>query len=309
MPVPSLVAQGERYPLSLTEGNLRSKDGTVYSMPETRLGGVQRQRKELRAQKVLDAWWGDVLHPWQTTVTGEEEEDGMWLSVGANVTQEVCLWLVNGTLSLPLPLSDILGDPCPGRSKVLLLRYVDSRGQRREMAWQESLKTFHFLQTIQTTHSIRRLANIVAGDSPVEEAINGTAPLVTALRRQVDKQQRLLKRAEVRRLSNGGAGGDVRYGERGERGGPILSGPKVIGSTFELEARLGTWQWDGVRRGRGRFANGVSREFMDRVLALCEGWADWSPVGGWEEMHDYVGRVNQLQVRTTVRVNPKTVSG
>jgi hypothetical protein len=41
---------GERYPLSLTAGNLRSKDGTVYTMPNSRGVGVQRQRKELRAQ-------------------------------------------------------------------------------------------------------------------------------------------------------------------------------------------------------------------------------------------------------------------
>ena len=27
---------GARYPLSLTAGNLRSKDGTVYTMPESR---------------------------------------------------------------------------------------------------------------------------------------------------------------------------------------------------------------------------------------------------------------------------------
>ena len=41
---------GARYPLSLTAGNLRSKDGTVYTMPNSRGVGVQRQRKELRAQ-------------------------------------------------------------------------------------------------------------------------------------------------------------------------------------------------------------------------------------------------------------------
>ena len=44
------------------------------------------------------------------------------------------------------------------------------------------------------------------------------------------------------------------------------------------------------------YKTGVSRELMDRVLALCEGWGDWSAAGGWEEMHDYVSRTNQLQV-------------
>ena len=40
--------------------------------------------------------------------------------------------------------------------------------------------------------------------------------------------------------------------------------------------------YDGTQKTRGRFDNGVPREFMDHVLALCEGWADWNAVGGWE---------------------------
>jgi len=62
--------------------------------------------------------------------------------------------------------------------------------------------------------------------------------------------------------------------------GLVLPGPRVIGSSFELEARLGSWLYEGPNQMRGRFDNGVSREFMDRVLALCEGWADWRAVGG-----------------------------
>jgi len=40
--------------------------------------GVRRERKELRAQMVVRAWWGDALHPWKSEVTGE---DGEWLKV------------------------------------------------------------------------------------------------------------------------------------------------------------------------------------------------------------------------------------
>ena len=141
--VPPVVEQGERYPLSLTRGKLRSKDGTVYAMPDTRQGGVQRQRKEVRAQRVLDAWWGDAAHPWQVTV---EDSDGMWIRVGENVTDVVGSWLCNGTLSLPLPLADVLGDVCPGRGKVLLLRVVDSRGQRRPLVWDDGQTSFRLLQ-------------------------------------------------------------------------------------------------------------------------------------------------------------------
>ena len=141
--VPPVVEQGERYPLSLTRGKLRSKDGTVYTMSDTRQGGVQRQRKEVRAQRVLDAWWGDAAHPWQVTV---EDSDGMWIRVGENVTDVVGSWLCNGTLSLPLPLADVLGDVCPGRGKVLLLRVVDSRGQRRPLVWDDGQTSFRLLQ-------------------------------------------------------------------------------------------------------------------------------------------------------------------
>ena len=187
--------QGARYPSCMTRGNLRSKDGTVYTMPEDRLGGVRRQRKELRAQYIVAAWWGDVLYPWENVVTGE---DGMWLKVGDNVTDNVRLWLATGTLSLPLPLADVLGDPCPGRGKVLILQYLDHRGQERVCGWEDETKRFKFLKTIQTTHSIRRLANIVSGKNPVSAALEDTAPLVTALRREVDKQQRLLERINKR---------------------------------------------------------------------------------------------------------------
>ncbi|MGB1593462.1 MAG: hypothetical protein ACPIOQ_11965, partial [Promethearchaeia archaeon] len=107
---------------------------------------------------------------------------------------------------------------------------------------------------------------------------------------------------EGRARERGDSGGADGARGRAFTGGLVVpyTGPRVMESTFELEARLGTWQFDGVRKGRGRFVNGVSRDFMDRVLALCEGWADWCAVGGWVEMHDYVGRINgrhnQMQV-------------
>ena len=130
------------------------------------------------------------------------------------------------------------------------------------------------------------------------DAVNGTAVLVTALRRQLSKKQVIEGRARER----GDSGGADGVRGMAFTGGLVVpyTGPRVMESTFELEARLGTWQFDGVRKGRGRFVNGVSRDFMDRVLALCEGWADWCAVGGWVEMHDYVGRINgrhnQMQV-------------
>jgi hypothetical protein len=74
--------------------------------------------------------------------------------------------------------------------------------------------------------------------------------------------------------------------------------------TYELEARLGFVQ-DGRGQGgsgeeRARFDNGVSREFMDRVLDLCEEWDDWTSVSAWNEMHDFIFRVGSTQMRTTV---------
>ncbi len=42
-------------------------------MPESRFGGgVRRERKELPAQAILDAWWGDAEHAWQCVITGED---------------------------------------------------------------------------------------------------------------------------------------------------------------------------------------------------------------------------------------------
>lgn len=74
--------------------------------------------------------------------------------------------------------------------------------------------------------------------------------------------------------------------------------------TYELEARLGFVQ-DGRGQGgsgeeKARFDNGVSREFMDRVLDLCEEWGDWTSLSGWSEMHDLIFRVGSTQMRTTV---------
>jgi len=74
--------------------------------------------------------------------------------------------------------------------------------------------------------------------------------------------------------------------------------------TYELEARLGFVQ-DGRGQGgsgeeRARFDNGVSRDFMDRVLDLCEEWDDWTSVSAWNEMHDFIFRVGSTQMRTTV---------
>ena len=77
-----------------------------------------------------------------------------------------------------------------------------------------------------------------------------------------------------------------------------------VNRTYELEARLGFVQ-DGRGQGgsgeeRARFDNGVSREFMDRVLDLCEEWDDWTSVSAWNEMHDFIFRVGSTQMRTTV---------
>jgi hypothetical protein len=38
----------------------------------------------------------------------------------------------------------------------------------------------------------------------------------------------------------------------------------------------------------------------DRVLDLCEEWDDWTPIGAWVEMHDFIHRVGNTQIRTTI---------
>jgi hypothetical protein len=55
--------------------------------------------------------------------------------------------------------------------------------------------------------------------------------------------------------------------------------PSTQGS-YELECRFGTWQGQ-------YFHNGVSRVFVEKILAMFETFPQWSKVTDWEETHDY----------------------
>jgi hypothetical protein len=73
----------------------------------------------------------------------------------------------------------------------------------------------------------------------------------------------------------------------------------------ELEARFGT-------RSGGRWVNGVSREFWERVFELLRGGDCWTEVvdGTWKHYHDYFYALqNGLQVRTSTAfdVNRETI--
>mmetsp|Transcript_42150 Transcript_42150/g.132764 ORF Transcript_42150/g.132764 Transcript_42150/m.132764 type:complete len:747 (-) Transcript_42150:855-3095(-) len=267
---PQPVEQGKRYPVSLTSGSLRTKDGTVYSMPEDRSGSIKKERKEIKLREVVRAWYGHPRYLWETVL---EDDDGMWLTVGTDVTQEVRACVKQGILSLSIPFSESLGDPCADVDKVLCIDIVDLSGINRNLIWSDSQEKVKFFRAIQTTHSIKRLANIVTGDLSIKDAIEETIPMVASLRSNVFKN---------------------------------VSGSLADGSTsYELEARLGKWL-PGTSGSPGRFRNGVTREFMDRVLGMCEGWDDWTEHGEWKEIHDYILKVGSNQYRVAVAFNEDT---
>jgi len=320
---PREVPQGDKYPDAITEG-LMSRDGTVYAMPTGRGGKITRKRKELRVRQVRRAWFGNPSYPWQTEVS---DTDGTWATVGVDVTAQVRAVAAKGVVSLDFPLGDSFPDPCPGAFKALFIDYLTPGGSKQSVVWPDDAAggPSSWLATMRTTHSLRRLANIVAGDRSVDVAIEETVPLITALRQNLFPEVPRPSSSDAgsgmatsypapvveapRSLAEGRRGisqdsqdsGRVRWESRAQRE------MVVEGSSFELEARLGTWVPGEEARGTtARFANGVSREFMDRVLDLCQGWDDWSAAEGWREMHDYIFRIGNAQVRTTVGFDPST---
>ncbi len=82
---PLPVVQSGKYPKHMTDP-VRSRSGTVYIMADKPGIGVKKKRKELRLRAVNRAWYGDPVFPWVETVAAD---DGSWIRVGFDVTQEM----------------------------------------------------------------------------------------------------------------------------------------------------------------------------------------------------------------------------
>lgn len=74
--------------------------------------------------------------------------------------------------------------------------------------------------------------------------------------------------------------------------------------TFELEARLG--KFDAVA---GAFRPGVSKEFMDRCIAVFNQWDGWAEVTPWAQTEDTYYEANGKPYRTTTdySTNPPAI--
>jgi len=137
--------------LVAADGSLRSREGTIYVMNDKPGLGVKKKRKELRVQEILSAWYGDPAFPWVETVT---DEDGTWIKVGRNTTDEMMSRVKNGVLIVPLPFDEQLGDPCPGTEKTLMINYTDIQGTEQTCVWDDgSIYSVSFLQAIRATYS------------------------------------------------------------------------------------------------------------------------------------------------------------
>ena len=70
--------------------------------------------------------------------------------------------------------------------------------------------------------------------------------------------------------------------------------PLDANETFELEGRLGSFD-----RVCGMFRPGVSKEFMDRCIAVFNHWDGWAEVTSWAQTEDTYYEANGKPYRTT----------
>jgi hypothetical protein len=76
-----------------------------------------------------------------------------------------------------------------------------------------------------------------------------------------------------------------------------------VSSTFrpELEVRF------GMVNENGWFVPGVSKEFMEQIVATCDSFPEWTKVNPWEETQDFFYSFDGNDVRTTVYYDMKTM--
>jgi hypothetical protein len=74
---------------------------------------------------------------------------------------------------------------------------------------------------------------------------------------------------------------------------------ETLQGKYELECRFGKWTGQ-------YFKNGVSSQFVEKVLSMFDVFNEWSDVTQWEETHDYYyhanhASTNEPQIRSTVK--------